>query len=70
MNKEAESRKLAIQALKEAPPATLFQSPIDYIFADHFRHRTLCNLLGEIADETELDRDKVEAVLGFLQSTL
>jgi hypothetical protein len=46
MNKEAESRKLAIQALKEAPPATLFQTPVDYIFADHSGtgHSAICSV--------------------------
>jgi hemerythrin-like domain-containing protein len=54
--------------LKEAPPFILFCRPIEYIFADHFRHRTLCNLLSEIADEADLDQEKIEAVLHFLQT--
>ena len=68
MNKDAESRKLAIEALKEAPPVILFRRPIEYILADHFRHRTLCNLLGEIADESDQDQEKIEVVLHFLQT--
>jgi hypothetical protein len=42
MNREAESRKLAIQALKEAPPAILFQTPIDQARPFRVRDTGLC----------------------------
>lgn len=66
MDKEAESRALAIEALRTAPPSSLFSSPLDYIFADHFRLRTLYRFLDEMAEETEPDPVKVAVTLKFM----
>ena len=66
MDKEQEKRALALQALNSAPPPGLLSEPIDYIFADHFRQRTLCRILEEVADEPAWDREKVDAALRFL----
>lgn len=67
MNGQDESRALAIRALNEAPPASLFSSPLDYVFAEHFRQRCLCRVMDEIAGEEEWDREKAEAALRFLR---
>ncbi|WP_299398847.1 hemerythrin domain-containing protein [Pelagibius sp.] len=50
----------------EAMPASLLAKPLDYIFADHFRQRTLCNLLEELADATALDEALAREVVAFL----
>ncbi|WP_420347764.1 hemerythrin domain-containing protein [Pelagibius sp.] len=50
----------------EAMPASLLAKPLDYIFADHFRQRTLCNLLEELADAATPDEPLTREVIGFL----
>ncbi len=62
-----EHRELELEALREAPPPSLLHDPIEYIFADHFRQRTLCNVLDMIAGADEVDSDLVEASLAFLK---
>ena len=66
MTQEGEHRELELEALRDAPPRSLLNDPIEYIFADHFRQRTLCNVLDEIAGSDNVDRDMVDAALGFL----
>lgn len=68
MSLDAESRALAIAALAERPPVGLLRTPLDYLFADHFRQRSLCRILGELAGQSDLDRDMVRAALDFLRS--
>ena len=68
MNKREEARHLMLEALMNAPPTSLFNDPIEYIFADHFRQRTLCSVLDQIAEAETIDVELVEAALGFLQS--
>ena len=67
MNKREEARHLMLEALKTAPPASLFKDPIEYIFADHFRQRTLCSALNQIAEAEMIDVELAEAALEFLQ---
>lgn len=67
MSPEAESRALAIAALAERPPADLLRTPLDYLFADHFRQRSLCRILGELARQPQLDREMAAAALDFLR---
>jgi hemerythrin-like domain-containing protein len=68
MDRNAEARRQAIAMLNEAPPPVRLLSPIDYIFADHFRHRTLCRVLDDIAQGAEFDRETVIAALRFLET--
>lgn len=68
MSLEAESRALAIAALAERPPVDLLLTPLDYIFADHFRQRSLCRILGELAGAAEFDRAMAQAALDFLRT--
>lgn len=68
MSLDAESRALAIAALAERPPVDLLRVPLDYIFADHFRQRSLCRILGELAGRADLDRAMGEAALDFLRT--
>ena len=67
MNAQEESRALAIQALNEAPPPQQLLAPLDYIFAEHFRQRSLCRILVEIADERIWDMEKAGAAARFLR---
>jgi len=68
MSLDAESRALAIAALVDRPPTELLRTPLDYVFADHFRQRSLCRILGELAGQADLDRDMARAALEFLRA--
>jgi iron-sulfur cluster repair protein YtfE (RIC family) len=70
MNKQAESRQLALEVLMTRPPDSLFAEPVEYVFADHFRQRTLCRFLDDIADAKTADVEVVNAVLAFLKSEM
>lgn len=68
MTKRQEARKMALEALQTMPPASLLHTPLEFIFADHFRQRVLCGILDEMADTGFADRKMTEAVLAFLTS--
>lgn len=70
MEKRAEARKMAIDALKNAPPVLFFRQPLDYIVADHFRQRTLCRVLDEIAVDVKPDVPKIDVALSFITNEL
>jgi hemerythrin-like domain-containing protein len=70
MDKQAESRQMALEALTTRPPVGLFAEPVEYMFADHFRQRTLCMFLDEIADGDPVDVEVVDVVLAFLKSEM
>lgn len=67
MKIKEETEVLALEALGNAPPSSQLAEPLDYIFAEHFRQRVLCNVLDEIADQERPDRQLIEAVLRFLR---
>lgn len=66
MNKRDEARKMALEALNDAPPIHLLAHPLEYIFADHFRQRVLCSILDQIFDAETLDRALTQAAEQFL----
>lgn len=68
MNKRQEARAMAIEALGTMPPVSQLLSPLEYIFADHFRQRVLCRVLDDIADGDARDKPLVAAALGFLKT--
>ncbi|MCR9135244.1 MAG: hemerythrin domain-containing protein [Alphaproteobacteria bacterium] len=68
MNKRQEARAMAIDTLETMPPVSQLLSPLDYIFADHFRQRVLCRVLDDIADDQAGDKPLVLAALQFLRS--
>ncbi|WP_417672367.1 hemerythrin domain-containing protein [Roseibium sp.] len=68
MNSSTEAKRLALDALAVPPPVNLFAAPIEYLFAEHFRHRTLCNLLDELAVEGQSDQEDVTVVVAFLET--
>jgi len=57
---------MALVTLAAAPPAEQLASPLDYIFAEHFRQRTLCWMIDRIADDRERDAECIAAVMRFL----
>jgi iron-sulfur cluster repair protein YtfE (RIC family) len=67
VNKQEEARHMALATLAAPPPAEHLASPLDYIFAEHFRQRTLCWMIDRIADERERDEECISAVLRFLR---
>ncbi len=67
MKKREETEALALEALDNAPPSSQLAEPLDYIFAEHFRQRVLCNMLDEIADHERPDKSAIEAVLRYLR---
>lgn len=68
MNKQQEAKAMALQALDTMPPAAQLTTPLDYIFADHFRQRVLCSVLDDIAETGVVDRDIAAAALRFLKT--
>lgn len=58
---------MALETLTEAPPTEQLASPLDYVFADHFRHRTLCWMIDQIADARDRDEECIGAVVRFLR---
>ena len=61
-----------VEVLETAPPADQFAQPLDYIFAEHFRQRVLCNVLDAIAGGQARDRAivLVALVTGLRRSEL
>lgn len=52
--------------LVEAMPLSLLDEPLSYIFADHFRQRTICTALRRFALAGKVDRNEAEMVAAFL----
>jgi iron-sulfur cluster repair protein YtfE (RIC family) len=67
MSNEEEAEVLALEALGKAPEESQLAEPLDYLFAEHFRQRVLCNALDEIADQERPDHKMIKAVLRFLR---
>lgn len=70
MQKQDEARKMALEALNEAPPSHLLRHPLEYIFADHFRQRILCSMLDKIFDAQVYDPILTQAIHRFLKDDL
>lgn len=70
MKKQDEARKMALEALNDAPPIHLLRHPLEYIFADHFRQRVLCSVLDQIFDADILDHALTQAIHRFLKDDL
>ncbi len=51
--------------IEPSAPA-LLSNPLDFFFAEHFRQRSLCNLLEEMARTDHLDRNLAVEVIAFL----
>lgn len=51
----------------EPTEAALLRDPLNFFFAEHFRQRTLCNLIEEMAHAEILGKETVTEVLEFLR---
>jgi hemerythrin-like domain-containing protein len=54
----------------EAASSTLLSDPLDFLFAEHFRHRKLCNLLEELALATRQQTPLAGEVLALAREVL
>ena len=51
----------------EPLPPELVHEPLNWLFAEHYRHRQLCRLLERVGAATVLLREEADEVLLFLQ---
>ncbi|MGF1593706.1 MAG: hemerythrin domain-containing protein [Kiloniellaceae bacterium] len=51
----------------EPTEPALLRDPLNFFFAEHFRQRTLCNLIEEMTHAEILDEETVSGVLEFLR---
>lgn len=56
--------------LVETMPPSLLDEPLAYIFADHFRQRTICSTLRRFALAGRVERSEAETVALFLKHDL
>jgi hemerythrin-like domain-containing protein len=50
----------------EPLPAGLVHEPLNWLFAEHYRHRQLCRLIERVGTATVLLREEAEEILTFL----
>lgn len=50
----------------EEVPLELLAEPLDWFFAEHYRHRQLCQMIDEVCAATVFDGDKIGKVVAFL----
>lgn len=51
----------------EPIPADLWDDPLSFFFAEHYRHRQLCLELDRLAGQTFFDPDPISKVVDFLR---
>lgn len=56
--------------LVETMPLALLDEPLDYIFADHFRQRSICAALRRFAAERRASRAEADQAIAFLAHDL
>ena len=61
---------LTLEALRVGPVLQHLSSPLDFIFAEHFRQRVLFGVLDVIADGTEHDIDLIRAAIDYLEQDM
>ena len=66
MEPRSEKYETQLQRLREPPPASLLHDPIEYLYADHFRQRTLCDVVEILAKSEHVDQDLADAIVTFL----
>lgn len=54
----------------DALPLSMLDEPLDFIFADHFRQRSLCVVLRSFARSRRVPRESADKVLAFLAHDL
>ena len=51
----------------EPLPAELVHEPLNWLFAEHYRHRQLCRLIERVGTATVLLREEADEILTFLR---
>ena len=51
----------------EALPPELIHEPLNWLFAEHYRHRQLCQLIERVGTATVLLSDEAHEILAFLR---
>lgn len=51
-------------------PLALLREPLDWFFAEHFRHRQLCQMIDEVAGASVHDPQRVARIVDFLRFDL
>lgn len=54
----------------EPLPAQLLHEPLNWLFAEHYRHRQLCRLIDRVGTATVLLRDEAGEILAFLRNDM
>lgn len=54
----------------ETAPAALLDEPLDYLFAEHWRHRQLCRALADLASAKAARPEELRAFADFLTREL
>lgn len=54
----------------ESTPEALLREPLDFLFAEHFRHRQMCRILNHLADSPNGETDLVASVDDFIRYDL
>ncbi|WP_339930204.1 hemerythrin domain-containing protein [uncultured Brevundimonas sp.] len=54
----------------EALPQGLVHEPLNWLFAEHYRHRQLCRLIERVGTATVLLREEAEEILTFLRQDM
>jgi hemerythrin-like domain-containing protein len=62
--------KRGLSATVEPMPFSLLDEPLNYIFADHFRQRTVCQILRRFADQKRATRAEADSVAAFFKEDL
>ncbi len=60
-------RDLKLKTLRESPPSSLLDDPLEYLIAEHARQRMMCDVLDDISNSDEPDKELVGEVLNFLK---
>ena len=54
----------------EAIPCELMKAPLDWFFAEHYRHRQFCRLMTEVAMAHVFDGERITALVEFIRNDL
>jgi len=54
----------------EEIPRDLLSAPLDWFFAEHYRHRQFCRLMNEVAAAHVFDEERVAGLVQFLRQDL
>jgi len=67
VTRERESPRLGADGGIEPISADLLATPLDFFFAEHFRHRQLCGLIDRLSGATFFDPGPIAEVVDFLR---